>query len=94
MPATTASAHRKIDIGVVWNVALYRIAYEDFANLQSGHFGQHQIENNESRFFAARFLQSGSAIGRSGGRKARFAQIKREKIDHIAFILDDQNWVV
>ena len=44
------------------NVARSRFAFQNFANFEPGHFWQHQIENDEVRFFRARFGQTGGAI--------------------------------
>src|SRR5438132_3339960 len=48
-----------------WNVTRSWIALQNFANLESGHFRQHQIENDEVRTFRARFGQTGGAIAGS-----------------------------
>src|SRR5204862_5912219 len=57
------------------------------------HPRQHEIKNNQSWHLVARFLQCGSAIGRNRGRETGLAQIECEKIDHITFVLDDQDCV-
>ena len=44
------------------NVARRQLALQDFAHLESGHFGQHQIENDDVRFFVARFGEAGGAV--------------------------------
>ena len=70
-----------------------RVAFQNFANFQPRHLRQHEIKNNQSWLFPARFFQSGSAIARRRGGETGFAQIEREKIDYIAFILDNQHCV-
>ena len=75
-----------------WDLARRGIAFQDFADFQPRHFRQHEIENEKVRFLGARFLQTANTV-RSGrdNESTCFAQAKREKIDNIAFILDDQN---
>jgi len=70
-----------------------RIALQAMEKPTIVEFRKMEIQNNQSWVFAARFFESGSAIGRRRGRETGFAQVEREKIDYIAFILDDQNCV-
>ena len=60
-----------------WNVARGCIALEQFANFESGHFRQHQIENDEVRLLRARFGQTGGTVGgRRNHEPAGLAQIQ------------------
>src|SRR4029077_3956909 len=75
-----------------WNVAGRCLTLYNFANLESGDFRQHQIENDEVRLFRTRFGQSSGTVAGLRNKKAtRFAQIKREKVDNVVFVFDDEN---
>src|SRR6059058_4657915 len=73
------------------NLESRRIGLQDLANFQTRHFRQHQIENNESRLFGPRFVQSNSPIGRRRSHETCFAQTKGEKIDNVPLVFDDEN---
>src|SRR6202022_1964043 len=63
------------------NMARSRFAFQNFANLESRHFRQHQVENDKIRLFRARFGQTGSAISCGWEHDAAgLGKIKREKI--------------
>src|SRR5205085_11796049 len=71
------------------DLAGYRIGFQHLADLEPGHAGKHQVENDQGRALFAAQPQAGRALGRDAQSKsASFAQMEREQIDHVRFVLD------
>ena len=69
-----------------------RVTLQNLANFETRHFRQHQIENDEGRLFAPRFVEAGRTIaGRGNDEPARFAQIEHEQIDNVLLVFDDED---
>ena len=75
-------------------IGICRVAMSVLSTLQissPGIFGSMQIENDKRRRFFPRFAEANGSIRRRAQGKAGFAQMKRQQIDHVLFVLDDEN---
>ena len=74
------------------NVARSWIRFENPADIQSGHFRQHQIKHDERRRQILYGIESRVAVVGDLNAESSSLQVMRQEIRNISFILYDQNF--
>ncbi len=71
-----------------------RVAFKNFADLQTRHSRQHQIENDQDRRFFARSTQTGRPVrGGDDIESGGALESANQYFDNVGFVFDDEDFL-